>query len=53
MQVLPAVPPIDAQLVFSALPADVARDIEPEFARAGYIVCSNSSAYRYEEDMPL
>jgi aspartate-semialdehyde dehydrogenase len=53
MQVLPAVPPVDAGVVFSALPADIARDVEPEFARAGYIVCSNSSAYRYEDDMPV
>jgi len=53
MQVLPAVPPISAQVVFSALPADIARDIEPEFARAGYVVCSNSSAYRYEEAIPV
>lgn len=52
-QVRPAVPPIDAQVVFSALPADIARTIEPEFAQAGYVVCSNSSAYRYEEDIPV
>ncbi len=53
MQVRPAAPPIDAQVVFSALPADTARAIEPEFAQAGYVVCSNSSAYRYEEDIPV
>jgi aspartate-semialdehyde dehydrogenase len=53
MQVLPAAPPMPVQLVFSALPADVAVDIEAEFAQAGYTVCSNSSAYRYDEDVPI
>ena len=53
MQVLPATPPMPAQLVFSALPADVAADIEVEFAQAGYTVCSNSSAHRYDEDVPI
>lgn len=53
MQVQAAVPPLPARLVFSALPADVAREIEPEFARAGHIICSNSSAFRYEEDIPV
>ncbi len=46
-------PNLPARLVFSALPADVARDVEPRFARAGYAVCSNASAYRYEPDVPL
>jgi aspartate-semialdehyde dehydrogenase len=53
MQVLPAVPPMPVDLVFSALPANVARDIEAEFAQAGYTVCSNSSAFRYEADVPI
>jgi aspartate-semialdehyde dehydrogenase len=53
MQVQAAVPPLPAQIVFSALPADVARQIEPEFARAGYTICSNSSAFRYEDDIPV
>jgi len=42
-----------AQIVFSALPADQARMLEPEFARAGKIVCSNASAFRMETDVPL
>ncbi len=46
-------PPLDADIVFSALPADVARQVEPEFAQAGYTVCSNSSAFRYEDDVPV
>ncbi|MBS1767776.1 MAG: aspartate-semialdehyde dehydrogenase [Acidobacteria bacterium] len=42
-----------APLVFSALEASVARDLEPAFARAGSIVCSNASAFRMEADVPL
>ncbi len=46
-------PNLPARLVFSALPANVARDVEPRFAGAGYAVCSNASAFRYEPDVPL
>jgi len=40
-------------VAFSALPAEVAREVEPRFARAGYAVCSNASAFRNEPDVPL
>ena len=40
-------------LVFSALPADTARDVEPAFAEAGIAISSNASAYRFEDDVPL
>lgn len=40
-------------LVFSALPADHARILEPQFAQAGIVVCSNASAFRTAEDVPL
>jgi aspartate-semialdehyde dehydrogenase len=43
----------DARIVFSALPADLAKDVEPQFARAGINVCSNASSYRRDEDVPL
>ncbi|HEY9075519.1 MAG TPA: aspartate-semialdehyde dehydrogenase [Anaerolineaceae bacterium] len=43
----------NAVLVFSALPADVARIVEPQFAQAGKVVCSNASAYRREADVPI
>ncbi|MCS7009905.1 MAG: aspartate-semialdehyde dehydrogenase [Anaerolineales bacterium] len=43
----------EAKLVFSALPAEEARQIEPHFARAGKVVCSNASAFRMEPDIPL
>jgi aspartate-semialdehyde dehydrogenase len=44
---------IDSRIVFSALPADLAKDLEPQFARAGFAVCSNASSYRRETDVPL
>ncbi|MFQ6050216.1 MAG: aspartate-semialdehyde dehydrogenase [Candidatus Hydrothermarchaeota archaeon] len=43
----------DVDIVFSALPSDVARGIEMDFASEGVIVSSNSSALRMEEDVPL
>lgn len=46
-------PGIDCEVAFSALPTGVAREVEAELAAAGYIVCSNASAYRYEPDVPL
>jgi aspartate-semialdehyde dehydrogenase len=41
------------RLVFSALDAATAREVEPAFARAGHIVVSNASSYRMAEDVPL
>jgi aspartate-semialdehyde dehydrogenase len=46
-------PGLDARLVFSALPSGIAKEVEPEFARAGYAVCSNASAYRQAAGVPL
>ena len=40
-------------IAFSALPADIAADVEPRFAAAGYAVFSNASAFRYEPDVPI
>ncbi len=40
-------------IVFSALDAGAAREIEPAFARAGALVFSNASAFRMETDVPL
>ena len=54
MVIVPVSPEaISAKIVFSALPASLAKDIEPEFARAGFAVCSNASSYRREPDVPL
>lgn len=46
-------PHLPATLVFSALPSDVAREIEPQFAQAGYAVCTNAAPYRAVDDVPL
>jgi len=40
-------------LVFSALPADIAAGVENEFADAGIAVCSNASSHRMEPAIPL
>ncbi len=44
---------VQAKIVFSALHNDVAKDLEPQFAKAGAAVCSNASSYRRGEDVPL
>ena len=53
MIVRPLVPDLPARIVFSALPASVAGEVEPAFARAGYAVCSNASAFRQAPQVPL
>jgi aspartate-semialdehyde dehydrogenase len=40
-------------LALSALPADIAREVEPQIAEAGIVVCSNASAYRKAQDVPI
>lgn len=41
------------QIVFSALPADVAQNIEPGLRENGFYVFSNAGALRYEENVPI
>jgi aspartate-semialdehyde dehydrogenase len=41
------------RLIFSALDANAAKDIEPEFAAAGHIVVSNARSYRMDPTVPL
>lgn len=41
------------RLVFSAMDASVATDIERAFAEAGHVVVSNSRNHRMESDVPL
>lgn len=43
----------DAPIAFSALPAEVADNIEPLAARRGKAVFSNASSYRMDDDVPL
>lgn len=49
----PDVAAVGAPIVFSALDADVARELEPRFACGGSLVFSNASAFRMVEDVPL
>jgi aspartate-semialdehyde dehydrogenase len=53
MTVQPTQPDGESALAFSALPADLARDAESAYAAAGKAVCSNASAFRMDEDVPL
>ncbi|HEU4981531.1 MAG TPA: aspartate-semialdehyde dehydrogenase [Acidobacteriaceae bacterium] len=53
MTVSPAVPDGAPKVIFAALDADIAREMEPAFAAAGCAVISNSSAFRMQEDVPL
>ncbi len=41
------------RILFAALDATVARELEPKFAAAGCAVISNSSAFRMAPDVPL
>jgi aspartate-semialdehyde dehydrogenase len=41
------------KIIFAALDADIARELEPKFAAAGCAVISNSSAFRMTKDVPL
>ncbi len=43
----------EVEIVFSAIPADIARSLEPKFALAGYKIFSKASAFRMEKDVPL
>ena len=44
---------VDADLIFSPLPSEAAREIEPSFIAAGYPVVSEASAHRMKDDVPL
>ena len=44
---------VDADVVFSALPAEQAQGIEEDFAREGFAVVSNASSHRMDPDVPL
>ena len=44
---------LTAQIVFSALPTDEAKELEPLYAARGHAVFSNASSYRMTDDVPL
>jgi aspartate-semialdehyde dehydrogenase len=53
MTVSPAEPQGAPNIIFAALDAAIAREMEPRFAAAGCAVISNSSAFRMASDVPL
>ncbi|HTR68205.1 MAG TPA: aspartate-semialdehyde dehydrogenase [Terriglobales bacterium] len=53
MEVSPARPDGAPKVIFAALDATIAADLEPQFADAGCAVVSNSSALRMHKDVPL
>jgi aspartate-semialdehyde dehydrogenase len=53
MTVIPSNSDFDARLIFSALPSHHAQDLEPALAKKGYAICSNASACRTWEDVPV
>ena len=53
MTVAAAEPAGAPKIIFAALDAGIARELEPRFAEAGCAVISNSSAYRMAPNVPL
>lgn len=43
----------DSLLIFSALPKEAAETRELELAAAGHVICTNASAHRMADDVPL
>lgn len=53
MPIVDVKPGFEARLVFSGLDARVAGPVEEDFARAGYVVVSNSKNHRMDDDVPI
>ncbi len=53
MRVAPATPEGAPKVIFAALDASIAAEMEPRFAEAGCAVITNSSALRMQKDVPL
>src|SRR5438874_8602367 len=48
-----AAPDRAPRVIFAALDAAIAKELEPKFANAGHAVITNSSAFRMQADVPL
>ena len=46
-------PDFESKIIFSGLDANVAGEIEEQFAENGYYVISNSKNHRFDKDVPL
>ncbi|MGB2715192.1 MAG: aspartate-semialdehyde dehydrogenase [Vicinamibacterales bacterium] len=53
MRVEACTPGRGPRIMFSALDANAAQEIEPAFARAGHVVISNARSYRMDPSVPL
>lgn len=53
MKVSPASPDNAPKVIFAALDATIAKELEPHFAEAGHAVITNSSALRMHSQVPL
>ncbi len=53
MRIAPATTEGAPRVIFAALDASIAAELEPRFAEAGCAVVSNSSALRMQSDVPL
>lgn len=53
MIVQPTEPNLGVHVLFSALPTAEARQLEAQFAQAGYVVLTNASPYRMDPYVPL
>lgn len=53
MEIKNSKPNLKSKLIFSALDASVAGEIESEFAEKGYYVISNAKNHRFDPDVPL
>jgi aspartate-semialdehyde dehydrogenase len=53
MRIAPATPEGAPKVIFAALDAAIAAELEPRFADAGCAVITNSSALRMQSDVPL
>jgi aspartate-semialdehyde dehydrogenase len=51
--VLPLDSDLQSPIVFSALPADIAKTVEWRLAEQGHLICSNASAYRMQPEVPI
>jgi len=43
----------NVQIVFSALPANIAREAEPQLRAQGFYIFSNAAAMRYDSNVPI
>ncbi|MGA7837045.1 MAG: aspartate-semialdehyde dehydrogenase, partial [Ignavibacteriaceae bacterium] len=53
LKVKECTPDLKCNVVFSGLDSSIAGKVETDFAKAGYIVLSNSKNHRMDKDVPL